>query len=90
MVLDLFARRGNCLDYSPMERLFRSLKSEWGSLGGYPDIYDAIRDITQYLGGYYNHHCPHSYMGGFHLLNMKDGGKRLRKCPDFVGYYIPR
>lgn len=28
-VMQSMSRRGNCLDNSPMERVFRSLKSEW-------------------------------------------------------------
>ncbi|WP_411354707.1 integrase core domain-containing protein [Xenorhabdus khoisanae] len=58
------ANRGNCWDNSPMERVFRSLKSEWVPPEGYLDIHDAIRDITPYLGGYYNHDRPHSFNGG--------------------------
>lgn len=29
------SRRGNCWDYAPMERFFRSLKSEWVPVMGY-------------------------------------------------------
>ncbi|CNL61681.1 transposase remnant [Yersinia pseudotuberculosis] len=32
------SRRGNCLDNSPMERVFRSLKSEWLLVGVSLDI----------------------------------------------------
>jgi len=32
------SRRGNCWDNSPMERFFRSLKSEWIPLSGYQDF----------------------------------------------------
>ncbi len=63
-IIQSMSRRGNCLDNSPMERVFRSLKSEWVTPEGYLDIHDAIRDITQYLGGYYNHPRPHSFNGG--------------------------
>ncbi|EFO0049061.1 hypothetical protein D1Z86_27480 [Escherichia coli] len=33
-VMQSMRRRGNCLDNSPMERVFRSLKSEWFPKGG--------------------------------------------------------
>ncbi|MBC8952933.1 transposase OrfAB, subunit B [Xenorhabdus sp. PB62.4] len=48
----------------PMERVFRSLKSEWLPPEGYQDIHEAIRDITHYLGVYYNEIRPHSFNGG--------------------------
>ncbi len=63
-IIQSMSRRGNCWDNSPMERVFRSLKSEWVPPEGYRDIHDAIRDITPYLGRYYNHDRPHSFNGG--------------------------
>ncbi|WP_422646058.1 IS3 family transposase [Xenorhabdus kozodoii] len=63
-IIQSMSRRGNCYDNSPMERVFRSLKSEWLPPEGYRDIHEAIRDITDYLGGYYNHIRPHSFNGG--------------------------
>ena len=58
------SRRGNCWDNAPMERLFRSLKSEWVPTMGYRNLPEAKKDIGDYLMGYYNHHRPHSYNGG--------------------------
>ncbi|MCO3276970.1 IS3 family transposase, partial [Pseudomonas aeruginosa] len=43
------SRRGNCWDNSPMERLFRSLKSEWVPSTGYLTAQEAQRDISHYL-----------------------------------------
>lgn len=43
------SRRGNCWDNSPMERLFRSLKSEWIPPTGYLTAQEAQRDISHYL-----------------------------------------
>ncbi|PHM73659.1 transposase OrfAB, subunit B [Xenorhabdus kozodoii] len=63
-LIQSMSRRGNCYDNSPMERVFRSLKSEWIPPEGYRDIHDAMRDITDYLGGYYNDIRPHSFNGG--------------------------
>ncbi|EQB97981.1 transposase [Photorhabdus temperata subsp. temperata M1021] len=39
------SRRGNCWDNAPMERLFRSLKSEWVPVTGYMTRAEAQRDI---------------------------------------------
>ncbi|WP_432324391.1 DDE-type integrase/transposase/recombinase [Yersinia enterocolitica] len=63
-VMQSMSRRGNCLDNSPMERVFRSLKSEWLPKGGYGDFSHAIRDINQWINGYYNVYCPHTNNGG--------------------------
>ncbi len=63
-LIQSMSRRGNCYDNSPMERVFRSLKSEWIPPEGYRDIHDAMRDITNYLGGYYNDIRPHRFNGG--------------------------
>lgn len=37
-----------------MERLFRSLKSEWLPAMGYVSLREAKRDISYYLMDYYN------------------------------------
>jgi len=58
------SRRGNCWDNSPMERLFRSLKSEWIPTLGYSSISQAEKDIEFYSMNYYNWVRPHSYNGG--------------------------
>lgn len=58
------SRRGNCWDNAPMERLFRSLKSEWVPDLGYPNLLTAEKDIGHYLMSYYNEYRPHSYNNG--------------------------
>ena len=58
------SRRGNCWDNSPMERVFRSLKSEWIPKNGYHNLGAAKADIVDYLMRYYNEERPHSYNGG--------------------------
>ena len=63
-VMQSMSRRGNCLDNSPMERVFRSLKSEWLPKGGYGDFSHAVRDINQWINGYYNVYRPHTNNGG--------------------------
>ncbi len=58
------SRRGNCWDNSPMERVFRSLKTEWVPKNGYRSFTEANQAVTDYLVGYYNQHRPHQYNGG--------------------------
>lgn len=58
------SRRGNCWDNAPMERVFRSLKSEWIPTLGYTTKNEAARDIGFYLMDYYNWRRPHQYNKG--------------------------
>lgn len=58
------SRRGNCWDNAPMERLFRSYKSEWMPVIGYRCAREAKRDISLYLMRRYNHERPHQYNDG--------------------------
>jgi putative transposase len=58
------SRRGNCWDNSPMERVFRSLKSEWIPSTGYSTTVEAGRDISYYLMQRYNQIRPHQFNGG--------------------------
>jgi putative transposase len=63
-VMQSMSRRRNCLDNSPMERVFRSFKSEWLPKGGYGDFSHAVRDVNQWINGYYNVYRPHTNNGG--------------------------
>jgi putative transposase len=58
------SRHGNCWNNSPMERLFRSLKTEWVPALGYRSLFEAQRDIGDYLMRYYNWQRPHSKNDG--------------------------
>ncbi|OZG70865.1 transposase [Hahella sp. CCB-MM4] len=58
------SRRGNCWDNAPMERLFRSLKTEWIPRFGYRSLAEARRDIGNYLMSYYNRQRPHAFNDG--------------------------
>jgi putative transposase len=58
------SRRGNCWDNSPMERFFRSLKTEWVPTTGYVSFTEAKQKIGEYIHGYYSRLRPHSYNGG--------------------------
>ena len=55
------SRKGNCWDNAPMERLFRSLKTEWIPSRGYGPFQEGSQDIGEYLMGYYNQEHLHSY-----------------------------
>jgi putative transposase len=53
------SRRGNCWDNAPMERFFRSLKTEWVPSLGYRSFAESQRSIFDYITGYYNNIRPH-------------------------------
>lgn len=63
-VMQSMSRRGNCLDNSPMERVFRSLKSEWLPKRVYANFDHAIRDINNGINCYYAVYRPHTNKGG--------------------------
>ena len=58
------SRRGNCWDNSPMERFFRSLKSEWVPQTGYRSFAEAKHNVIDYIIGYYSQVRPHSHNNG--------------------------
>lgn len=58
------SRRGNCYDNSPMERFFRSFKTEWMPYGGYDNRQEAYTSILNYINQYYCNKRPHDYNGG--------------------------
>ncbi|WP_353411427.1 IS3 family transposase, partial [Pseudoteredinibacter isoporae] len=58
------SRRGNCWDNAPMERFFRSLKTEWVPALGYRNFTEAKYAVTDYLVGYYSQTRPHRHNGG--------------------------
>lgn len=63
-IIQSLSRRGNCWDNSPMERFFRSLKSEWVPTTGYLSLAEAQSSIIRYITGYYSELRPHWYNGG--------------------------
>ena len=58
------SRPGNCWDNAPMERMFRSFKSEWMPSAGCRSFLEAKKDIGHYLMDYYNWYRPHQNNGG--------------------------
>lgn len=63
-IIQSMSRRGNCWDNAPMERVFRSLKSEWMPEFGYVNLDEAIKDVSYYLMTYYNEQRSHRHNGG--------------------------
>lgn len=63
-----------------MERLFRSLKSEWLPVTGYMSLREAKRDISYYLMDYYNWYLmdyynwqrPHQHNDGMPPAKTED------------------
>lgn len=58
------SRRGNCWDNAPMERFFRSLKTEWVPSIGYRSFAEAKNEITRYIVSYYSQIRPHQHNSG--------------------------
>ena len=54
------SRRGNGWDNSPMERFFRSYKTEWMPTVGDDSCQHADIDMAAYIR-YYHHQRGHSY-----------------------------
>jgi len=55
------SRRGNCWDNAPMERFFRSLKTEWIPKEFYGSYEEAETDVQKYIILHYNIARGHSY-----------------------------
>lgn len=55
------SRRGNCWDNAPMERFFRSLKTENMPKNGYGSETVANDSVRDYIYKYYNSVRPHSH-----------------------------
>lgn len=58
------SRRGNCWDNAPMERFFRSYKTEWMPTAGYATFSEMKNSVIDYITKYYNEVRPHWYNGG--------------------------
>lgn len=76
--------RGSCWDNAPMERLFRSLKSEWVPTTIYQSLSQATKDIGHYLMNRYNWQRPHQLMVDLLPPRRK---KNLTHCPELIDHY---
>ncbi|MCG7363532.1 IS3 family transposase [Roseomonas sp. ACRSG] len=57
------SRRGNCLDNTPMESFFRTLKVDLVQQRRWATRDEARRDVFAYVEGYYNRQRIHSALG---------------------------
>jgi len=57
------SRKGNCWDNAVMERFFLNLKMERVWQRDYANYAEAIRDVTDYIVGFYNNTRLHSKLG---------------------------
>jgi putative transposase len=71
------SRRGNCWDNSPMERVFRSLKSEWIPSTGHDSEAEGKRDISKFLMNYYNWERPHQFNEGISPAKAEELAKKV-------------
>ncbi len=78
------SRRGNCWNNPPMQRLFRSLKSEWGPATGYQWMIEARKDISEYLMHDYNRYPLINTMEALLRFMPRIG---LTYCPELVDHY---
>ena len=59
------SRRGNCWDNAPMERFYRSFKTEWMPGDAYSSFSEAASDIAGYIK---HHYCPGKLSNRFNCL----------------------
>jgi len=71
-IMQSMSRRGNCLDTSPMERIFRSLKSEWIPGVGYSELHHATQNVRYWLYNSYNYVRPHKHNEGLSPCEYKN------------------
>lgn len=71
------SRRGNCWDNAPMERFFRSLKTENMPKNGYSDDFTARKKVRDYIHLYYNSVRPHTHNIGLAPVAKE---AHFRKC----------
>lgn len=62
-LLASMSRKGNCWDNAVMERFFLNLKMECVWQRDYANHAEAIRDVTDYIVGFYNSTRLHSTLG---------------------------
>jgi putative transposase len=60
-----------------MERVFRSLKSEWIPATGYDSEAEAKRDVSNFLMNYYNRERPHQFNEGISPAKAEELAKKV-------------
>lgn len=71
------SRRGNCWDNAPMERFFRSLKTEWMPKAGWQDMKEVKHAVNDYILRYYNRYRPHQHNQGMTPMQKEMAYKKL-------------
>ena len=73
------SRKGKCYDNAAMESFWHSLKVEWLYDFEFETRREAIREIGQYIDGFYNRERRHSSLGYVSPIEMERMA-RLEKC----------
>ena len=75
-----------------MERFFLSLKMERVWRRDYANHAEAIRDITEYIVGFYNNERLHSKLGYLPptVYERAMASKPLSRCLELVDHYMRR
>ncbi len=72
------------MGYAPMERFFRSLKTEWVPKLSYQSLAEANSSITQYIIGYYSQVRRHQHNNG---ISAKAAEKRYQDSSKTVASF---
>ena len=70
------SRKGNCWDNAVAESFFGSLKKERVKQQIYKNRALALRDVAEYIDGFYNRTRRHSYLGGLSPEQFEAAQKR--------------
>jgi len=73
------SRKGNCYDNAAMESFWHSLKVEWLYDFDFATRREAIREIEDYIDGFYNRERSHSSLGYISPIEFEAMAK-LEKC----------
>jgi putative transposase len=74
------SRAGNCWDNSPMERFFRSLKTELPKIDHFIDKNEAIVEISRYITEYYSKVRPHRHNAGLSPNQQEQKFFEIQQC----------
>ena len=58
------SKAGCPYDNAPMERFYNTLKNEYINLHYFKDDVSLENGLNEYIFGWYNCICPHTYNGG--------------------------
>lgn len=73
------SRKGNCYDNAAMESFWHSLKVEWLFDFEFETRREAVREIGEYIDGFYNRERRHSSLGYISPIELERIA-RLEKC----------